>query len=634
MPVGLGPGSVFAVCHHWRSYMACMLACSALFVGLGLSGQSSGSPTTIQLARTQAPDPVMRTLAAPAVAVPKCSPNPVSPHHNAAGTSNNSIKSHLGDVGSAAPAVPHPDRSVFTPHPLIARELRHLPLCHGLCSDCTSSGPITVSSLFGSSMVVQQRVPFCIWGWAKASVCVQIAAETTDPPDSKHCCVTARNASATEDYAPGPFRWEACLPALAVQQVYRIHVRSGQHAITFDDVLVGDVWVVSGQSNMEQPMTRDTRFATHFTPAPGVRWMRVGGACAAPADCDVNTRTFGIRHVHTLPGSWNTYTDYNAIKDVLSCVGAAFVQDLVARRRSSNGSLPLGLVQATRSGAALALFMPPSLNRLVDQECHPRKPASAVHDGGSPAEVWWDTLSLTRSIGVAGLVWSQGENNYRDPQAWACSMRLWIPFLRWWWRGPADPFAVVLVTVAGTPNMLGIRAEQQRLPQQIPNLHTVPATDTAWALHPKHKIYVGQRVASLIDHIHYGNVSAHAGPARVTEARGVRVGLHSSLHWTVVLSFSAPVSHFGSVLDCKKCGCELSPFQVWEQTAWQRVSPFKVVGSSTVHVGRYALQRSEVLVRYLWEHQPECLLYDQGQWPVESFAFHVEQPQTTWAGSS
>src|SRR5688572_12825692 len=98
---------------------------------------------------------------------------------------------------------------------------------------------VALPALFGSHMVVQRERPVRVWGTADAgeSVAVELAGA---------------RAAATAD-ASG--RFEATLPALPAGGPHTLVV-SGRNRLQLDDVWAGEVWVASGQSNMEWPLQR------------------------------------------------------------------------------------------------------------------------------------------------------------------------------------------------------------------------------------------------------------------------------------------------------------------------------------------------------------------------------------------
>ena len=103
----------------------------------------------------------------------------------------------------------------------------------GLWSPAVSQAEVTLPHVFGSHMVLQQEKPLIIWGWAAPgeTVTVQLASEK----------------QSTQANEKG--EWKVVLPAMKASGPYTLTV-SGPSTITLEDVIIGEVWLCSGQSNV------------------------------------------------------------------------------------------------------------------------------------------------------------------------------------------------------------------------------------------------------------------------------------------------------------------------------------------------------------------------------------------------
>lgn len=120
---------------------------------------------------------------------------------------------------------------------------------------------LKLPALFSDHMVLQREKPVHVWGWA--------------PPGSKvSAAIGAANASATAD-ASG--HWSVSLPAMQAGGPHVLTITSGDEQVVLDDVLVGDVWVASGQSNMEWPLeaTDDAEAVIAAASHPRIRLFTV-----------------------------------------------------------------------------------------------------------------------------------------------------------------------------------------------------------------------------------------------------------------------------------------------------------------------------------------------------------------------
>lgn len=121
---------------------------------------------------------------------------------------------------------------------------------------------LTLPRLISDGMVIQRERPVKIWGWAE--------------PNSSVCVKFLGSEYTTEAGAEGS--WEAELPPLGAGGPFEMEIRSGDEAVVIRDILVGDVWLTGGQSNMELPMYRvDTMFPDEIANStnPSIREFRV-----------------------------------------------------------------------------------------------------------------------------------------------------------------------------------------------------------------------------------------------------------------------------------------------------------------------------------------------------------------------
>ena len=100
---------------------------------------------------------------------------------------------------------------------------------------------LCVHNLFQSNMVIQRDKPIKIWGWGEADAIVKVTFNGE-----------VQQASVADDRS-----WAVTFPASpASSEPRQLIISSGDESITLENVLVGDVWVLGGQSNMEFPLTR------------------------------------------------------------------------------------------------------------------------------------------------------------------------------------------------------------------------------------------------------------------------------------------------------------------------------------------------------------------------------------------
>lgn len=109
----------------------------------------------------------------------------------------------------------------------------------GLCVSGMALADVTLPKILNDGMVLQRSKPISIWGWASAETSVQVQF--------------AKEAPATAQVVNG--RWQLTLKPRPAGGPYTLTVK-GHNQLTLQDIYIGDVWLASGQSNMELPMRR------------------------------------------------------------------------------------------------------------------------------------------------------------------------------------------------------------------------------------------------------------------------------------------------------------------------------------------------------------------------------------------
>ena len=105
----------------------------------------------------------------------------------------------------------------------------------------SASADVRLPRIFGDHMVLQRGIKLPVWGWAEAGEKITLTLK------GKDLNVTAEVA------ADGSGQWKIDLPVLEAGGPYVMTV-TGNNSVIFNDVMVGEVWLCSGQSNMEVPV--------------------------------------------------------------------------------------------------------------------------------------------------------------------------------------------------------------------------------------------------------------------------------------------------------------------------------------------------------------------------------------------
>ncbi len=195
-----------------------------------------------------------------------------------------------------------------------------------------SQADVRLPALFGSHMVLEQESKIPVWGWA-------------DPGEAVTVTLGGHTAKTT---AAADGKWRVDLEPVATNATPLTLTVAGKNTLKFDDVLVGDVWVCSGQSNMEFDLGGDWGGKHSFGGA-------ANAATAVPAANDPQLRLFVVQHKIALQpesdvvGEWQVCTPDSAA--LFSAVGYFFGQEL---RRTLHR--PIGLIGTYWGGMPAQAF--------------------------------------------------------------------------------------------------------------------------------------------------------------------------------------------------------------------------------------------------------------------------------------
>lgn len=238
------------------------------------------------------------------------------------------------------------------PKPVKGEDLILVPaVSEGLC----------VSNTFQSNMVLQRDKPITIWGWADFGNKITVS-------------FGGNSATATADKDR---YWKVDLPALSVNNKPQVMtIKAEGQTLTLDNILIGDVWVLGGQSNMEFELAKVENGHLEIISAnfPEIRILSIPVG-EAPVDHHESFpqiyqwSSWSSRHFKK--GSWDVCTPEIA-KD-LSAIGYVF-----ARRLHKAVDVPIGVIDASRGGTTVETWTP--LDNLRAMDSKPTKALIASWD--------------------------------------------------------------------------------------------------------------------------------------------------------------------------------------------------------------------------------------------------------------
>ena len=382
------------------------------------------------------------------------------------------------------------DKSIhLNPSPM---KLPVFTLCALASTSLLTFADVTVSTLFSDHMVIQRDIAAPVWGQASPG---------------EEISVRLGGGIATKATTDAKGNWSLKIPAQkANASGQELEIR-GKNTVAFKDVLVGDVWVCSGQSNMEWTL----------------------GGCNAPDDIKAADfpwlRRIKFNHVSLLKpsmqvpsGGWEACTPQTAGN--FTAVGFYF-----AKRIQKEIGVPIGLLDDNWGGCRIEPWIPtagfelePSLAPMLADlkkrdEASASLPDNAPGDGGQPSTMYNGMLHCVVPFGIKGALWYQGESNGGEGDEYAAKMRALVGGWRKIWNQGDFPFYYVQLAnfekitedPAGGDGWARHRmAQLQSL--SIPNTGMAVIIDVGEGpdIHPKNKFDVGERLAAWALHDTFG----------------------------------------------------------------------------------------------------------------------------------
>jgi sialate O-acetylesterase len=479
---------------------------------------------------------------------------------------------------------------------------------------------VTLASPFTDHMVLQRDMKVPVWGWADPGekVTVSFAGQS-------------RTTTAADDGS-----WKLELPNLATSAEPRELKVTGKNTITLGDVLVGEVWLASGQSNMDFTIAKTEKY--YFA---GVNHEAEEVAAADYPTLRMFTGEWARAYEpqKTVAGTWKVCTPENVRE--FSAVAYFFARDLQRALQ-----VPVGIVTLTYGAstaqawirreaiaadprlkpvldafdAKVKAYAPPSEEELKqwekaasqaksEKKRAPRRPKpNPVQDQHNPTVMFNGMIAPVVPFAIRGVIWYQGESITppRDlfPVWNETLIRDWRKL---WSREAGDPLPFYFCQLAALNNASNspqVRAWQAEALQ-------LPATGMAVTIdigdeknvHPKDKQDVGDRLCRIALAKTYGKTLEYSGPQFATM---------TSLGGALRLTFSHAT---GGLSDH---GAPLKTFEV--AGADGKFFPATAnIDGSTVYVSSPDVA-VPVIVRYAWSPYPAgCNIYNGAGLPAAPF---------------
>ncbi len=491
-----------------------------------------------------------------------------------------------------------------------------------LAATLTTQAEVSLPKLFSSHMVLQRDMPIHVWGSAT-------------PGESITATFHDLTNTATTD-ATG--RWSIYLPAQPAGGPYTLTVR-GTNTITFDDVLLGDLWFASGQSNMEMPLSgfgpdtliEDGDKEIAAANYPDIRLLLVERDTSGYPREDIKATT-----------GWATCTPASA-KD-FSAVAYFFARNIQKALADKKQHIPIGLIDSTWGGTpaeawtsmdtlgANASLTPvfaahaekidnesteirlDAIDKQLRAEGKPTTPDRNWHpnpDSWRPAALYNAMVAPFTPLPIKGVIWYQGETNSALNTVGLYD-KLFPALIQDWrqhWAQGNFPFLYVQISAfASTPKEnWGELRDAQRKTLSVTNTGMAVTVDIGneHNVHPANKQAVGERLSLIARHLVYGEDIVSSGPLVRLAYRD-----HAVMH---VLFDNAVGLHAkdGALEGFEVAGPDHVFLSASARIDHAAGADSIIVSSPSVPNPRY--------VRYAWANFPKANLYNGAGLPASTF---------------
>ncbi|WP_080905231.1 cyclically-permuted mutarotase family protein [Parabacteroides sp. Marseille-P3160] len=359
-------------------------------------------------------------------------------------------------------------------------------------------GGLRMSVLYTDNMVLQRNRYLKVQGIAnsKEEVTVEIGVQ-------KHATVAKING-----------KWEVTLDPLSTGETYTLKISTKNKTLKYNNVVVGEVWLCSGQSNMAFYLNNDADFKKNDRKLnnKNIRFFDMKPKWETNA---VEWDSIALKSLNRLQyfedASWTECTPGSAAQ--FSAVGYYF-----GRMLADSLDVPIGLIHNAVGGAPIESWIDRktlefnfpeilkdwmkndfiqdwvrgrailNIRKSADpDQRHPYEPAYLFESG---------ILSL-KEYPINGVIWYQGESNAHNIEAFERLFPLFVSSWRSYWNMPRLPFLYVQLSSLNRPSWTWFRDSQRKLMDKIPDIYMTVSSDKGDSLdvHPYYKKDIGERLA-------------------------------------------------------------------------------------------------------------------------------------------
>ena len=367
---------------------------------------------------------------------------------------------------------------------------------------------VKLHPIFTGNMVLQRDKALPVWGTADPGEAVSVVLARS----------AKKNSRSLKTIADAKGNWRVNLNPVKVGEPVELTV-SGKNTITLKNILMGDVYICSGQSNMEWPMSLTNNAEAEIAAAnfPNIRLLTVPKKIAGKPQTGFAAPTsWQVCTPQTIPG--------------FSAVGYFFGREL-----NQKMGIPIGLINASWGGTVAEAWM--SRNALMARDDMRERisqtdakfeatplPAGLLSTPNQPSVLYNGMIAPLVPFSVRGAIWYQGETNAGNPKQYQTLFPELIRDWRTQWNAKQDgsEFGFYFVQLASFQPRVNepVQAgwadlrEAQIMALSVPRTGMATILDIGDALdiHPRNKQDVGKRLALAALAKEYGRNVLYSGP--------------------------------------------------------------------------------------------------------------------------
>ncbi|MEI9809120.1 MAG: sialate O-acetylesterase [Bacteroidota bacterium] len=333
-----------------------------------------------------------------------------------------------------------------------------------------SFSQLRLPSVIASGMVLQQNDSVAIWGWGYSGQEVKVTGSWDNKTSTGIIANTAK--------------WSVRLKTPVAGGPYTIRISSESGELVLNDVMIGEVWLCSGQSNMEWGYYKGVGYIKQELPTSynkNIRFFHI-------------SRTTSDYPQEDVKASWQV-CDSNSLK-AFSAVGYYF-----GKKLQQDMNVPIGLINASWGGTPAEVWTPAEV---VNGDATLKQAAGQLQESQ-----WWASkpglnyngmLAPITPFNIAGAIWYQGEGNTGTNSTYGQLFTAMIDAWRNKWKKQLPFYYVQIAPYKyGNLNVGALLQEQQTKVMSHPNTGMVVVTDlidSVTNIHPSNKRDVGSRLAN------------------------------------------------------------------------------------------------------------------------------------------